>query len=119
MMMEVHMSKPKHEIWLKGRCVTKAVNPEHGMFPNSELFKMYPRIFNREGYIITSTALVDPSARLPNKLVDKERWMYWHWVRDNYSPFSNIGGHLHPYIQRECVNVNIRNLKEKLKNGSA
>tara|TARA_R110002020_G_scaffold157834_1_gene340852 strand:+ start:1005 stop:1349 length:345 start_codon:yes stop_codon:yes gene_type:complete len=113
------MAKPRNEIWLKGRCVTKAVNPEHGMFPNSELFKMYPRIFTRDGYIITSTNLVDRSARLPNKLVDKEQWMYSHWVRDNYSPFNNIGGHLHPYIQRECVNVNIKALKEKLKHDRA
>ena len=113
------MARPRNEIWLKGRCVTKAVNPEHGMYPNSALFKMYPRIITKDGYLKTVTPLVDRSAWLPNKLNQQEQWMYWHWVRDNYSPFSRIGGHLHPYIQRECVNVNIRNLKEKLKNGSA
>ena len=113
------MAKPKNDIYLKGHCVTKAVNPEHGMFPNSELFKMYPRIFTRDGYLKTITPLVDRSAWLPSKLNQQEEWMYWHWVRDNYKPFNNINGDLHPYVQRECVNVNIRKVKEKLKNGRA
>jgi len=113
------MSKPKNDIYLKGRCVTKAVNPEHGMFPNTEYFNVYPRIFSKDGYLVTVTGMLGREAWLPNKLTQQEQWMYWHWVRDNYQPFSKINGHLHPYIQRESVNVNIRNLKEKIKNGRA
>jgi len=113
------MSKPKNDIYLKGRCVTKAVNPEHGMFPNPQYFKLHPRIFTKEGYLVTHAAFIDRNIWLPNKLNQQEQWMYWHWVRDNYKPLDKIDGTHHPYIQRECVNVNIKHLKEKIKNDSA
>jgi len=52
-------------------------------------------------------------------LTKEEKWVYWHWVRDNYAKFDRINGDLHPYIQSECVKINIQHLRNTAKNNSA
>ena len=101
----------KHDVFKKGICVTKAVNPK-GMFPNPAWFKQYPRIFTKDGYILVDVFNRSNDMLLPNALTNGEKIMYSHWVRDNYSPLDNINGKWHPFIQRECVNANIKHLKK-------
>ena len=112
------LTKPKNEIWLKGVCVSKSVNKK-GMFPNPMLHKLYPRIFTQEGYIVTSTFFLDREVWLTKDLTKEEKWVYWHWVRDNYAKFDRINGDLHPYIQSECVKINNQHLRNTAKNNSA
>ena len=104
----------KHEVFKKGIFVSKAVNPE-GILPNPAWFISYPRIFTRDGHIIVYIHGDNINSIGEIELTDGEKLMYRHWVRDNYAPLEKIHGNWHPFIQRTCVNKNLKYLKDKLK----
>jgi hypothetical protein len=40
-------------------------------------------------------------------LPEEEVESFKQWARDNYKPFSEIQGYWHPFVQMECVRINV------------